>query len=140
SLKAWMIRSFQLALCLSVLVVGTASAQKKKTSKAQAKAPPAATKRPPPDSAVMIAESVQPKNRTKADSISLVAAIRAGLKNSDWPVKTVAPLAGSILPAKRIVAFYGNPIAKKMGILGEIPPDQMLAKFDTIVAQWKAAD
>jgi hypothetical protein len=78
--------------------------------------------------------------RTKKDSIALVSAIRAGLKDTRWPVKTAAPLPGSILPEKRIVAFYGNPLSKKMGILGELPPPQMLARFDQILAQWRAAD
>ena len=50
------------------------------------------------------------------------------------------PLPGSILPGKRIVAFYGNPLSKRMGILGEIPYDQMLAKLDTVVGEWRAAD
>jgi hypothetical protein len=93
-----------------------------------------------PDSAVRIQIATQPKLRTKADSISLVASIRKGLKNPGWPVKTDPPLPGSLLPAKRIVAFYGNPLSKKMGILGEIPYDQMLAKLDTVVGWWKAAD
>jgi len=97
-------------------------------------------RRPPPDSAILIQIATQPKRRTKADSISLVASIRTGLKNPGWPVKGPTPLAGSLLPAKRIVAFYGNPLSKKMGILGELPPDQMLARFDSIVAQWRAAD
>jgi hypothetical protein len=92
-----------------------------------------------PDSAVLIQIATQPKSRTKADSISLVASIRTGLKN-DWPVKTPPPLGGSILPAKRIVAFYGNPLSKRMGILGEIPYAQMLAKLDTVVGWWRAAD
>jgi hypothetical protein len=96
--------------------------------------------RPPPDSAILIQIATQPKLRTKADSISLVASIRTGLKNPGWPVKTQPPLTGSILPAKRIVAFYGNPLSKRMGILGELPPDQMLARFDSIVAQWRVAD
>src|ERR1051325_6450306 len=52
----------------------------------------------------------------------------------------LAPLDGSILPAKRIVAFYGNPLSKRMGILGELPPEQMLAKLDREVAAWTAAD
>ena len=94
----------------------------------------------PPDSAVLIAVATQPKSRTKADSISLVASIRAGLHHTGWPVATPAPLAGSILPNKRIVAFYGNPLSKRMGILGELPYAQMLAKLDTVVAQWNAAD
>jgi hypothetical protein len=57
-----------------------------------------------------------------------------------WPVKSPTPLSGAILPAKRVVAFYGNPLAKRMGILGEIPPDEMLAKLDREVAAWNAAD
>jgi len=92
------------------------------------------------DSAIMLMLATQPKSRTMADSISLVAAIRAGLKNPAWPVKTAPPLPGSILPTKRIVAFYGNPLSKRMGILGEIPYDQMLAKLDTFVDTWRVAD
>ncbi len=57
-----------------------------------------------------------------------------------WPVDAPAPLPGSILPDKRIVAFYGNPLSKGMGILGALPPDEMLAKLDHEVAVWKAAD
>jgi len=80
------------------------------------------------------------KGRTKKDSIALVMAVKAGLKNNDWPVKTAPPLPGSILPAHRIVAFYGNPLSKKMGILGELPPDQMLARFDKEIDAWRRAD
>jgi hypothetical protein len=57
-----------------------------------------------------------------------------------WPVDAPDPLPGSILPNKRIVAFYGNPLSKRMGILGELPPEQMLAKLDREVAAWNAAD
>ena len=94
----------------------------------------------PPDSAILLQIATQPKSRTMADSISLVATIRAGLKHDGWPVKEPARLPGSILPGKRIVAYYGNPLSKKMGILGEIPYDAMLAKLDSTVALWRAAD
>ena len=57
-----------------------------------------------------------------------------------WPVKGPMPLPGSILPHARIVAFYGNPLSKRMGILGALPPERMLAKLDTVVAEWRAAD
>jgi hypothetical protein len=50
------------------------------------------------------------------------------------------PLPGSILPDTRIVAFYGNPLSKRMGILGALPSERMLAKLDTVVAEWRAAD
>ncbi len=80
------------------------------------------------------------KTRTPKDSFSLLAAIRSGNKMiGKWP-SGPAPLPGSILPAKRIVAFYGNPLVKKMGVLGEYPVDVMLAKFDKIIAEWNAAD
>ena len=78
--------------------------------------------------------------RNKRDSLALVSAIKAGMNDTRWPVKGPATLPGSILPAKRIVAYYGNPLSKKMGILGELPPDQMLARLDKEVAAWNKAD
>lgn len=57
-----------------------------------------------------------------------------------WPVAGPEQLPGAILPTHRIVAFYGNPLSKGMGILGALPPEQMLAKLDTEVAVWQAAD
>jgi len=78
--------------------------------------------------------------RSKKDSLALVAAVRAGMKETRWPVNTPPPLPGSILPSRRIVAYYGNPLSKRMGILGELPPDQMLARLDREVAAWNKAD
>lgn len=60
--------------------------------------------------------------------------------DSLWPPKMPAPLPGSILPAKRIVAFYGNPLSRRMGILGEFDPDDMLRKLDAEVAEWNKLD
>ncbi|MBK8248368.1 MAG: hypothetical protein IPK85_13315 [Gemmatimonadetes bacterium] len=57
-----------------------------------------------------------------------------------WPVKGPDLLPGSILPNKRIIAYYGNPLSKRMGILGEIAPDEMLKRLDREVAKWTAAD
>jgi len=57
-----------------------------------------------------------------------------------WPVKVPTILPGSILPAKRIIAYYGNPLSKRMGVLGEYEPDEMLRRFDRAVAEWNAAD
>src|SRR4051812_39233248 len=57
------------------------------------------------------------RTRSKKDTFTLRAAIRNGMKRIDaWPAGPV-PLSGAILPAKRIVAFYGNPLSKKMGVL-----------------------
>jgi hypothetical protein len=57
-----------------------------------------------------------------------------------WPVKSPEPLPGAIVPAKRIVAYYGNPLVKKMGVLGEYPTDDMLARLDREVERWRKAD
>jgi hypothetical protein len=57
-----------------------------------------------------------------------------------WPVNCATPLPGSILPSKRIVAYYGNPLSKKMGALGEFPKDEMLKRLKGEVARWQAAD
>jgi hypothetical protein len=62
------------------------------------------------------------------------------MKDTRWPVNTAPPLPGSILPARRIVAYYGNPLSKRMGILGELPPKDMLARLDKEVAAWNKAD
>jgi hypothetical protein len=60
--------------------------------------------------------------------------------DSLWPVKTPPPLPGSILPAKRIIAFYGNPLSKRMGVLGEFETSEMLRKLDAEVAAWTRLD
>jgi len=57
-----------------------------------------------------------------------------------WPVKVPQILPGSILPAKRIVAYYGNPLSKKMGALGEFEKTDMLKRLNGEVARWNAAD
>ncbi len=119
-------------------VPASAHGQAAQTKAAQTKA--ARPRRPPPDSAVRAAIATRLPHRTQSDSISFVAAIRAGLKDSRWPVSAPPLLPGSLLPRSRIVAFYGNPLSKKMGILGELPPPQMLARFDSVVAEWRAAD
>lgn len=57
-----------------------------------------------------------------------------------WPVKCPPTLPGSILPHKRIVAYYGNPLSKRMGALGEYPKDEMLQRLKAEVAKWEKAD
>ncbi len=61
--------------------------------------------------------------------------------SAKWPVKKdVFPLGGALLPFNRIVAYYGNFYSKRMGILGELPPDEMLKKLMGEVKKWKEAD
>ncbi len=57
-----------------------------------------------------------------------------------WPAASPLPLPGAILPYKRIVAYYGNFYSKHMGILGELPPGEMLNKLKGEVVKWDRAD
>lgn len=92
------------------------------------------------------------KNEGSADTISTAPSLDTALFNQrlihitngdssgKWPVKSPYPLPGAILPFKRIVAYYGNLYSKQMGILGELPRAQMLAKLQGEVKKWQAAD
>lgn len=57
-----------------------------------------------------------------------------------WPVPGPPELPGSLLPSHRIVAFYGNPLSKRMGVLGEIEPDEMLRRLDSTAWEWARLD
>jgi hypothetical protein len=61
-------------------------------------------------------------------------------RSCGWPVIYAAPLPGAILPAKRIVAYYGNPLSKRMGALGEYEKDDMLRRLNDEVQRWEKAD
>jgi hypothetical protein len=122
---------------LAALALATqGSGQDSTAAVAPAKAPPRAqaantTKRAPVDDSARRA-------RIAADLAA--AARRDSILNAKWPVKGPTPLPGAILPAKRVVAFYGNPLSTRMGILGEFEPDEMLRRLDAEVAAWAAAD
>lgn len=81
-----------------------------------------------------------PPGRSTRDSLALVRAIRAGRRAPGWPVQGPQAAPGAILPRQRVVAFYGNPLSKRMGVLGEYPVDEMLRKLDEEVKAWEKAD
>jgi hypothetical protein len=91
----------------------------------------------------MVSDTLHPhliSGRTKHDSIAFASTVAFGRRQmAKWPASP-APLPGSILPGHRIVAFYGNPLSKRMGVLGEYPVDSMLAKLDGVVGEWRRAD
>jgi hypothetical protein len=62
------------------------------------------------------------------------------VKTHFWPVKTVYPNAGALLPFNRIIAYYGNLYSTKMGVLGEYPEAEMLQRLEVEVKKWEAAD
>ena len=93
--------------------------------------------------AVATTDTVTPHlipGRGKMDASSFAATVRDGAKAAaKWPAGPPA-LPGALLPQNRIIAYYGNPHSKKMGVLGEYPEQQMLGMLDKTVALWKAAD
>ncbi|HEY4099734.1 MAG TPA: hypothetical protein VGM20_02530 [Gemmatimonadales bacterium] len=77
------------------------------------------------------------RHRRKPTDTTAVAAMPTAPPVA-WPVTPVLP--GAILPGSRIVAFYGNPLSTQMGVLGALPPAEMLAKLATTAKAWAAAD
>ena len=70
-----------------------------------------------------------------------IAALANGDTTGLWPVKAQPyPLKGAIFPFKRVVAYYGNLYSKRMGILGEYPPKEMLRRLNIEVDAWEKAD
>jgi len=72
---------------------------------------------------------------------SLAKKLANGDTTGKWPVKKQPyPLAGAILPFKRIVVYYGNLHSKKMGALGEYAPKEMWQRLNAEVKHWQKAD
>ena len=98
------------------------------------------TAKPKPHHTTAAASKARKKTAPPPNADSIALAREDSTLDSKWPVKTPDPLPGSILPGRRIVAFYGNLLSKKMGVLGEYEPEEMLRKLDTEVAAWTKAD
>ncbi len=96
------------------------------------------------------AKAVSVAEASLAEDSAAAAAVPSGKYNAGedpafaeqmgWPVKSPAPRPGALLPNKRIIAYYGNPLSKKMGVLGEYEKSVMFGKLDKEVAAWNAAD
>src|SRR6187402_3960698 len=63
-----------------------------------------------------------------------------GDSSGKWKMQKSEPLPGAILPYKRIIAFYGNLYSKNMGILGELPKQEVLDKLQKEAKAWEEAD
>jgi hypothetical protein len=68
--------------------------------------------------------------------------VRSGPASPFWPDVIPGPpaRAGAILPHKRIVAYYGNPRSTRMGILGQIAPEEMFKRLEAQAAEYAKAD
>ncbi len=69
-----------------------------------------------------------------------VASVAAAPMATYVPPAMPAARKGALLPWTRIVTYYGNPLSKKMGILGELPKDEMIAALEREAAAWQKAD
>ena len=49
-------------------------------------------------------------------------------------------MPAAIIIGYRIVAYYGNPLSKRMGALGEYPKDEMLRRLKVEGDRWEKAD
>jgi len=75
--------------------------------------------------------------------VPAIGAERATTADSARPPVTARPVAvlpGALLPGSRIIAYYGNPLSAQMGILGALPPQQMLDKLAATAKEWAKAD
>ncbi len=104
---------------------------------------------PPLDQAAYDAKLLQLANLTTIQHIQRIRATSSTPSSTiittstipvGWPVKTVYPNGGAILPFRRIVAYYGNFYSAQMGVLGEYPPAQVLQMLASTSALWQAAD
>jgi hypothetical protein len=120
----------------SILTAGCNGGQSEGTKSAKDSIPVKGASR---DTVVKETPATPPVPRASLDTALYNRKLRH-LANGDssgrWPVRTAYPVAGAILPFKRIVAYYGNLYSKKMGILGEYPPDEMLRRLNVEVKKW----
>jgi hypothetical protein len=88
----------------------------------------------------LIPRATAPKRAARKSPTKEVRYQLSAADSALWPVKGPEPLPGSLLPEHRIVAFYGNSKSTRMGILGQLPPEQMLPKLERTATEWAKAD
>ena len=83
-----------------------------------------------------------PATRADTAAPSVVRADSTARSDSAGVAAPAAPARrpGSLFPGCRVVSYYGNPMSKRMGILGEIAPDSMLARLARQAAAYAAVD
>jgi hypothetical protein len=130
------LRAIFVACACGLIVVsacnnGSSQASKAGDTTAEAAAPKKDTAAPAPMAAGPLDTALYNK---------LLVRLANGDSSGRWPVRTAYPKPGAILPFNRIVAYYGNLYSKRMGVLGEYPPNEMLEKLRGECKKWQAAD
>jgi hypothetical protein len=88
----------------------------------------------PKDTQAVVVQTMYPE-KYLSDSLERYRDI-----DNRWPIPIPKILEGSLLPKSRILAFYGNLFATKMGVLGEYPKQEMLGKLMYEKQRWQQAD
>lgn len=78
--------------------------------------------------------------RAKIRRLSAAAVLQRDSLRADSIGRAGGQLPGALLPGHRLVAFYGNPLHERMGILGQYPKAEMLARLARQAAAWQRAD
>lgn len=97
--------------------------------------PPASMASP---AAVMAAPS--PAADAAQAPILITPQIAAETATPPTPTPGAAVLPGSLLPGSRVLAFYGHPHDANMGIVGEMPREELLARLLALKAEYEAVD
>lgn len=98
---------------------------------------------PSESDSIKLSDVEEPKNTAPLDTAlynKLLLYLAHNRPNARWPVAAPYPLPGAVLPFRRVVAYYGNLYSKGMGILGELPSDEMLERLLAEVENWRQAD
>jgi hypothetical protein len=75
-----------------------------------------------------------------SDLVYATSSTNVTVQGELWPASAPYPNGDAILPFKRILAYYGNFYSVRMGILGELASDEVLAKLIETKAEWEVAD
>ena len=90
------------------------------------------------------ANDTMPAQQTATIDSAAYRRLTSYLTNGDtsgrWPVKDPIPVAGAVIPFKRVVAYYGNLYSNRMGALGKWPKKEMIPKLLAEVKKWNDAD
>jgi hypothetical protein len=132
-------KQFTLTLAVAAVVFGSFTNCTESTSKANGKPNPKDSTALKTDTSEETANDTAPIDTAKYNQ--KILQIANGDTTGKWPVKNQPyPLAGAILPNKRIIVYYGNLYSKKMGALGEYAPKEMWRMLNAEVKRWEKAD
>jgi hypothetical protein len=92
------------------------------------------------DSLPVVEQEIPVPPFDSVEYLRLIHQLSRNKSETPWPAEVIYPKAGALLPFNRIVAFYGNLYSTRMGILGALPPDEMLKKLKDEIISWQKAD